>query len=172
MTVDELERTGLDAVDRRILVATQVGCRSCRVPTTPSPKRLGLAPEDVMQRMRRLLDRGVIRRIGAVPNHYALGYRANGMTVWDVDDARVDELGARVGALAFVTHCYRRPRVLPDWPYNLFAMVHGRRGRSGRAGGDDRGAPRARPRARRRPVQHAHPEEDRDAARRGERCSA
>jgi DNA-binding Lrp family transcriptional regulator len=61
-----------------------------------------------------------------VPNHYRLGYTANGMTVWDVDDTRVDELGARVGALAGVSHCYRRPRDLPLWPYNLFAMVHGR----------------------------------------------
>jgi DNA-binding Lrp family transcriptional regulator len=77
-----------------------------------------------MRRMRQLIERGVIRRIAAVPDHYALGYRANGMSVWDVDDLRVDELGAAVGALAFVSHCYRRPRVLPDWPYNLFAMVH------------------------------------------------
>jgi hypothetical protein len=46
------------------------------------------------------------------------------MSVWDVDDPRVDDLGRQVGALAFVSHCYRRPRVLPDWPYNLFAMVH------------------------------------------------
>jgi DNA-binding Lrp family transcriptional regulator len=59
--------------------------------------------------MQRMLDTGVIRRIGAVPNHYAIGYTANGMSVWDVDDARIDELGARVGALEFVTHCYRRP---------------------------------------------------------------
>jgi DNA-binding Lrp family transcriptional regulator len=60
-----------------------------------------------------------------VPNHYAIGWTANGMTVWDVDDAAVDALGAEVGALPFVTHCYRRPRALPDWSYNLFAMVHG-----------------------------------------------
>jgi DNA-binding Lrp family transcriptional regulator len=72
-----------------------------------------------------MLADGRIRRIGAVPNHYALGYRANAMTVWDVADQAVDELGRAVGALAFVTHCYRRPRRLPDWPYNLFAMVHG-----------------------------------------------
>ncbi len=71
-----------------------------------------------------MLDNGVIRRIGAVPNHYAIGYTANGMSVWDVDDARIDEMGAKVGALAFVTHCYRRPRRRPDWTYNLFAMVH------------------------------------------------
>jgi DNA-binding Lrp family transcriptional regulator len=124
MTVAELERNGLDPVDRRILVATQGG-----LPLVPRPyhalaDRLDIAPEEIMRRMRRLLERGVVRRIAAVPNHYALGYRANGMSVWDVDDTRVDELGPKVGALPFVSHCYRRPRVMPDWPYNLFAMVH------------------------------------------------
>jgi len=79
----------------------------------------------VMARMRRMLEVGAIRRIGVVPNHYALGYKANGMTVWDVPDEHVDDLGERVGALEFVSHCYCRPRHLPDWPYNFFAMVHG-----------------------------------------------
>ena len=65
------------------------------------------------------------RRIAAAPNHYALGMTANGMTVWDVNDDRISDLGQRIGALAFVSHCYRRPRALPLWPYNLFAMVHG-----------------------------------------------
>jgi DNA-binding Lrp family transcriptional regulator len=69
---------------------------------------------------------GAIRRIAAVPNHYRLGWTANGMSVWDVADAHVDALGERVGALDCVSHCYRRPRRLPEWPYNLFAMVHGR----------------------------------------------
>jgi DNA-binding Lrp family transcriptional regulator len=115
---------GLDPVDRRILRATQAG-----LPLVPRPfhavaERLGLEPQEVMARFTRLLERGVVRRIAAVPNHYALGYHANGMTVWDVDDARVDALGERVGALDFVSHCYRRPRVPPAWPYNLFAMVH------------------------------------------------
>jgi DNA-binding Lrp family transcriptional regulator len=124
MTVVEAAPNGLDAVDRRLLVATQGG-----LPLVPRPyhavaDRLDIAPEEVMRRLRRLLERGVIRRIAAVPDHYALGYRANGMSVWDVDDPRVDELGQQVGALPFVSHCYRRPRVLPDWPYNLFAMVH------------------------------------------------
>ncbi|RMF15381.1 MAG: Lrp/AsnC family transcriptional regulator, partial [Candidatus Dadabacteria bacterium] len=64
--------------------------------------------------------------IAAVPNHYRLGYTANGMSVWDVADDVVDEVGERVAALSFVSHCYRRPRRLPVWPYNLFAMVHGR----------------------------------------------
>jgi DNA-binding Lrp family transcriptional regulator len=66
----------------------------------------------------------VIRRIGAVPNHYKLGYRFNGMTVWNVPDEKIDELGQKIGRLDFVSHCYHRPRHLPLWPYNLFAMVH------------------------------------------------
>ena len=61
-----------------------------------------------------------------MPNHYAIGYAANGMSVWDVTDIEVDRLGQLVGALPSVTHCYRRPRHLPNWPYNLFAMLHGR----------------------------------------------
>ena len=114
----------LDAIDRGIVQATQAG-----LPLVPQPyhaiaEQLGIAPEEVMRRMQAMLDAGVIRRIGAVPNHYALGYRANGMTVWDVMNGHVDALGARVGALDFVSHCYRRPRRLPGWRYNLFAMVH------------------------------------------------
>lgn len=115
----------LDEIDRRLIVATQGG-----LPLVPQPyhalaEQLDMTVVEVQSRLQGMLDGGVIRRIGAVPNHYALGYRHNGMTVWDVDDMRVDELGEQVGALACVTHCYRRPRHLPDWPYNLFAMVHG-----------------------------------------------
>jgi DNA-binding Lrp family transcriptional regulator len=116
----------LDAIDRRLVRATQAG-----LPLVPRPyhaiaEALGLDVDDVKARFARLLASGTIRRIGAVPNHYALGYAANGMTVWDVADDQVDALGEQVGRLAFVSHCYRRPRQLPEWPYNLFAMVHGR----------------------------------------------
>jgi DNA-binding Lrp family transcriptional regulator len=115
----------IDAVDRRILVACQAGLPLVERPYHAMAETVGIAPDELMQRVQSLLARGVIRRIGVVPNHYKLGYRANGMTVWDVPDERVSELGARVGALPFVSHCYRRPRHLPLWPYNLFAMVHG-----------------------------------------------
>lgn len=116
----------IDAVDRRLIVATQGG-----LPLDPQPyhrlaERLELPVAEVMTRLRRLQGDGVIRRIGAVPNHYRLGYRGNGMSVWDVPDAAVRELGQRIGALPFVSHCYHRPRHLPHWPYNLFAMVHGK----------------------------------------------
>ena len=116
----------LDEFDRHLIVATQGGLPLVARPYHALAEQLGIPAAAVQERLQALLDSGAIRRIGAVPNHYALGYRHNGMTVWDVDDARVDGLGEQVGALDCVTHCYRRPRHLPDWPYNLFAMVHGR----------------------------------------------
>lgn len=114
-----------DEIDRRIVLATQSGLPLVSRPYDQLGEQLGIPAEEVMVRLARMLESGVIRRIGAVPNHYAIGYTANGMSVWDVPDERIDELGARIGALAFVTHCYHRPRRLPAWPYNLFAMVHG-----------------------------------------------
>lgn len=110
---------------RPLILATQAG-----LPLTPQPyhalaAQLDTDAKTVIDGLQTLLDAGGIRRIGVVPNHYRLGYAANGMTVWDVADDVVDELGMRVGALEFVTHCYRRPRHRPAWPYNLFAMAHG-----------------------------------------------
>ncbi len=116
----------VDDSDLAIIRATQGGLSLCPRPFAAVAAQVGLREEEVMARMQRMLDRGIIRRIAAVPNHYRLGWRANGMTVWDVDDAQVERLGRQVAALDFVSHCYLRPRRLPDWPYNLFAMVHGR----------------------------------------------
>lgn len=116
----------IDSVDRQIVAATQAGLPLTTRPYQSVAESLGLQEAEVMERLSRLQDLGAVRRIAAVPNHYRLGYRANGMSVWDVEDDRVAELGRRVGALDFVTHCYRRPRRRPAWPYNLFAMVHGR----------------------------------------------
>lgn len=116
----------LDEADRAIIAATQDG-----LPLTPRPfdavgRQVGLPGPEVMRRMQRMQDEGMIRRVAAVPNHYRLGFTANGMSVWDVPDERIRGVGTRVGELAFVSHCYHRPRRPPDWPYNLFAMVHGR----------------------------------------------
>jgi DNA-binding Lrp family transcriptional regulator len=116
----------LAEIDRAIVRATQGGLPLVPRPYEAVARAIGIAPELVVARIEAMLADGRIRRIGAVPNHYALGYRANGMSVWDVADELVDELGKRVGALDFVSHCYRRPRRLPQWRYNLFAMVHGR----------------------------------------------
>ena len=125
-TIDIGSNAKVDAADRTVIRATQSGLPLTLKPYDAVGEPLGMSGAEVMQRLDRMQASGVIRRIGAVPNHYALGYRINGMSVWDVSDARVDELGGRVGALDFVSHCYRRPRHRPAWPYNLFAMVHGR----------------------------------------------
>lgn len=116
----------LSDFDRRLVTATQSGLPLVPRPYEAVAAMLGSSSDAVRERLAALIAQGLVRRIGAVPNHYRLGYLFNGMTVWDVDDAQVDKLGARVGALPAVSHCYRRPRHLPDWPYNLFAMLHGR----------------------------------------------
>mgnify|MGYP001824801166 FL=1 len=127
MTTASLESCNetLPNLDRRIVLATQTG-----LPLHPRPyhwlaTELGITPQLVMERINAMLADGRIRRIGVVPNHYRLGYVANGMTVWDVPDEFIREAGQEVGRLDFVSHCYHRPRQLPEWPYNLFAMVHG-----------------------------------------------
>jgi DNA-binding Lrp family transcriptional regulator len=116
----------LAALDAAIVRSTQGGLPLCARPYDAVAQSLGVPPALVIERLRAMLASRAVRRIGAVPNHYRLGWTANGMSVWDVDDARVDALGERVGALAGVTHCYRRPRRPPAWRYNLFAMLHGR----------------------------------------------
>ncbi len=115
----------LDKLDRCIIRSTQSG-----LPIIPEPyKEIARSAdsdiETVFSRMQTMLDFGVIRRIGAVPNHYCLGLSSNGMSVWNVNDLLVDELGATIGQLDFVSHCYLRPRYEGIWSYNLFAMVHG-----------------------------------------------
>lgn len=119
------EKPTFDAVDRRILIATQEGLPLVATPYAALAHGLELAEEDVMTRIDRMTASKVIRRMGAVPDHYRLGLGANGMTVWDVPAEEISRLGQQVGALDFVTHCYHRPPAPPRWPYALFAMVHG-----------------------------------------------
>ena len=116
----------LDAFDRALIAATQGGLPLVARPYEAVGAMLGVPGEQVRERLEHMLARGLVRRIGAVPNHYRLGFVANGMSVWNVDDDQVDALGERIGQLPGVSHCYRRPRRLPAWPYNLFAMLHGR----------------------------------------------
>jgi DNA-binding Lrp family transcriptional regulator len=116
----------IDHADRRLIAATQAGLPLVLDPYDAVARTIGLTREEVIGRLQRLLAARAIRRIGAIPNHYALGITANGMSVWDVADDAVAEIGSSIGALDFVSHCYERPRHPPLWPYNLFAMVHGR----------------------------------------------
>ena len=119
-------RPELTSVEQELVARVAGGLPLVRQPYAT----LGFPEADVIDALRRWLEAGVVRRIGAVVRHRALGYHANAMLVWDVPDERVAEAGARLAADPAVTLCYRRARALPDWPYNLYCMVHGReRGR-------------------------------------------
>lgn len=87
---------------------------------------IGETEEAVIARLRGLSERGVIKRLGLVVRHHELGYKANAMVVWDIPDSLVDGIGDGLAEFPFVTLCYRRDRHRPDWPYNLFCMIHGR----------------------------------------------
>lgn len=116
----------LTAEDRRLLAAIQDGLPLVSRPFLEIGKRIGLAENDVIARLEALAACGVIKRLGLVLRHHELGYRANAMTVWDVPDEKTRAVGKALSDLPFVTLCYRRPRRPPVWPYNLFAMIHGR----------------------------------------------
>jgi len=111
--------------ERRVLEAIQDG-----LPIVPEPYRavadaIGMSEARVIELISSMLASSKIKRIGAVPNHYALGITANGMSVWDIPDELASEIGRRLGARDEITHCYRRPR-RNGWPYNVFGMVHAR----------------------------------------------
>lgn len=112
--------------ERELVAAIQDGLPLVRYPYAAIAKEVGLSESQVIDWIRQLLDRGVIKRFGLVLSHRDLGYRANAMVVWDIPDDAVGEVGRKLAALDYVTLCYRRPRRLPDWPYNLFCMIHGR----------------------------------------------
>ncbi len=127
-TTESAAAAGVNAVDdldRKIINASQAGLSLVDCPYGVIAEDAGCTSQEVKQRLQNMLSNGIIRRIGAVPNHYSLGLQANGMTVWDVPDDQAKELGEQIGRLDFVSHCYLRPRHLPVWRYNLFAMVHG-----------------------------------------------
>ncbi|MDC8786428.1 siroheme decarboxylase subunit beta [Roseateles koreensis] len=123
--MSECTNQQLSTLQRELMLATQSGMPLVERPFEALGAMLGISETQVCEELARMQASGLIRRIGAVPNHYRLGYVANGMTVWDVIDTDVDRLGALVAACPGVSHCYRRPRRLPQWPYNLFAMLHG-----------------------------------------------
>lgn len=101
------------------------------IPLVPRPyaeigARAGMSETEAIGCLAQLLEQGVIRRLGVVVRHHELGYRANAMVVWDVPDTEVSSVGRCLGQFDCVTLCYRRPRRLPEWRYNLFSMIHGR----------------------------------------------
>jgi len=112
--------------DLALVRAVEAGLPLVARPYAAVAEQLGMSEGEVIDRLGHLLQQGLIKRIGVIVRHHELGYRANAMVVWDMPDEQVSGLGRQLGSFPFVTLCYRRPRRLPRWPYNLFTMIHGR----------------------------------------------
>lgn len=112
--------------DRRLLAAIENGLPIAPRPYAEIAARLGWGEQGVLARLADLVRSGIVSRLGCIVRHRALGFTANAMVAWDVPDERVDNAGLLIGCHEIVTLCYRRSRRPPDWPYNLFAMIHGR----------------------------------------------
>ncbi|MFC6903876.1 Lrp/AsnC family transcriptional regulator [Halalkalicoccus tibetensis] len=124
--VEPTDSTTLTPEERDLVLAIQDGFPIVADPYAAIAEELDADPEWVRATIKRFDEEGKVRRVGVIPNHYALGYTENGMTVWDVPDDLVSEVGPAIASLPFVTHCYQRPRHEGVWPYNFFAMTHGR----------------------------------------------
>jgi DNA-binding Lrp family transcriptional regulator len=112
--------------ERRLVSVLQEGLPLFMRPFALIAERIGASENEVLSRIGNWLDDGAIKRFGVVVRHRELGYTANAMLVHDIRDDRVGELGRALAEEPAVTLCYRRPRVVPDWQYNLFCMIHGR----------------------------------------------
>jgi DNA-binding Lrp family transcriptional regulator len=120
------ERETLTPKELDLVLEIQDGLPITGTPYADVAEAIDADTDWVIETITRFNCAGKIRRVGTIPNHYALGYSENGMTVWDVPDDIVDEVGPAIAEFDFVTHCYERPRHEDVWPYNFFAMTHGR----------------------------------------------
>lgn len=116
----------ISPIERRLIAALQPGLELVPRPFQRLGEHAGIGEDEVLQRISGWLDEDLIKRFGVVVRHHELGYRANAMVVFDLPEAEVDRIGRQLAAEAGVTLCYRRTRSLPEWPYNLYCMVHGR----------------------------------------------
>ncbi len=96
-----------------------------REPFARVVEKLDIDYEELFAILKELQEAGVMRRFAAILNHRKAGFNANAMVVWDVDAEKGEEIGKKAAEFSAVSHCYLRPKY-PNWPYNLFTMVHGK----------------------------------------------
>lgn len=108
-----------------LAIANQLTAMSVKtMPVKQIPSTI-VSEQQVIQQISTWQSEGLIRRFGLVVKHRQLGYSANAMIVWNIDDNDVDTIANQLALRSEISLCYRRPRRLPDWPYNLFCMIHG-----------------------------------------------
>ena len=116
----------LSPQEKKLVAALQPGLELVAHPYAALARCAGVREEECVASLQSWIDEGTIRRFGVIVRHRELGFRANAMVVWDVPDALTTALGLRLAHRPGVTLAYRRRRALPEWPYNLYCMVHGR----------------------------------------------
>ncbi len=120
-----LESVPYDERDIAVIRATQGDLPVLSEPYVEAAQRLGMEVDALLEHMRRMQERGLLRRVAAILYHRRAGFSANGMGVWGVPPERIMELGPRMAAFRGISHCYQRP-TYADWPYSVFTMAHGR----------------------------------------------
>ena len=117
--------SGVSDFEKRIVRELQGDLPLAQRPFEPIADKLGIQEEDLLTKLQKMEDQGIIRRFSAILRHRSVGFSANAMGVWRVPENRTEEVGAKMAAFPQVSHCYQRP-VLPTWPYSLFTMIHGK----------------------------------------------
>jgi DNA-binding Lrp family transcriptional regulator len=121
----EIEAQPYDEFDRAVIRALQGDLPVISEPYAPAAAALGIPQERLLEHLREMQQRRLLRRVAAILFHRRAGFSANGMGVWKVPDERIMELGMRMASFRGISHCYQRP-TYQDWPYSVFTMAHGR----------------------------------------------
>lgn len=114
----------LTELEKKIIASIQNDIALTERPYLEISERLGISEQMLLQMLKGLCDKGVIRRFGATIRHQKSGFEANAMVAWKVEEDRVDEVGELMASFREVSHCYRR-NPTDEWPYNLYTMIHG-----------------------------------------------
>lgn len=115
----------LSSLDKKIIWGLQEGIPIVKYPYQSLAKKVGISEEELIRGIKDLKEKGVIRRIGAMVGHRKIGFKWNAMVVWRVEEEKIEEAGKIMADFPEVSHCYVR-KTYPDWPYNLYIMIHGR----------------------------------------------
>ena len=104
----------MDDIDRRLINALQGGFPICDRPFAEVGGRLGLDEDDLIARLERLLEDGVLTRFGPMYDAERLG---GGLTLaaMAVPEDRFEEVAALVNAFPEVAHNYERTHALNMW---------------------------------------------------------
>lgn len=91
-------------------------------------KKMGIEGKVLIEMLKDLKEKGIIRRIAVIINHRKF-YPCNMMVVFRVKEDDLESIGKKIADFPEVTHLYQRDTA-SYWDYNLYAMIHGRTKRS------------------------------------------